>query len=141
MRFPVYPNLRKVIRERPLATDAAFLEGALVVTTAGELDECGADPELILGCALHDAGADPDTTICLVALATAESTFVMQGSAAPVEADVGVRYGVAKDADGVWFVDKAKVLEAVQRVVVEDIHPEREQYEVRVLAANRQNPG
>lgn len=140
MRFPVYPNLRKVIRERPLNAAATFTEGALVVTTAGVLNECGADPALILGCALHDAGADPDPTVCLVALATAESTFIMQGNVAPVAADVGASYGITKDADGIWHVDKTK-LAAAFRVVVERIYPEREQYEVRVLAANRQNPG
>lgn len=137
--FAAYPNIRKVIRRYPLATGASFLEGALVVAAAGEVDECGADPAAILGVALHDAGADPDTAEVLVALATGESTFVMQGSSAPVAADEGVEYGVAKDGDGIWIVDKTETVNT--RVVVEKVYLDREQFEVRVLAANRQISG
>lgn len=134
--FPAYPNLRKVIRRYPLATGQTFLEGAAVVLAAGAVSECGADPAAILGFALHDAGADPDTDEILVALASGESTFAMQGTSAPVAGDIGAEYGIVKDADGVWVVDKAETVNT--RVVVEKIFTDRAQFEVRVLAANQQ---
>lgn len=130
------PNLRKVIREYPLAAGASFIEGAVVTLASGEVNEAGVDPAAILGIALHDAGADPDPTVVLVALATAETTFVMQGTSAPVAADEGVAYGIAKDADGIWVVDKTDV--TATRVRVEAVYPDRGEFEVRVLAANRQ---
>lgn len=140
-KFAAYPNIRKVIREYPLATGAAFKEGALVVLTAGEADECGVDPANILGVALHDAGADPNKGSVLVAVATPESTFAMEGTVAPTAGDVGLERGVAKDADGIWVVDMAETTNT--RVVIEKVHldavPDR--FEVRVLAANRQIPG
>lgn len=139
MPFPAYPNLRQVIRPYPLASSAAFVEGAVVLLTAGEVDEAGADPAAILGFALHDAGADPDPTEVLVAIATAESTFVLQGTSAPVAADEGVEYGLVKDSSGVWVVDKTDTVNT--RVVVEKVYIDREQFEVRVLAANRQFHG
>lgn len=131
MAFPAYPNLRQVIRPYPLADDAAFVEGAAVVLDAGEVDECDADPTSILGFALHDAGADPDPTVMLVALATPESTFVLQGTSAPVAADEGVLYGLVKDSDGVWTVDKTDTTNV--RVIVEKVYIDRAQFEVRVL--------
>jgi hypothetical protein len=137
--FAAYPNIRKVVRRYPLASGASFLEGAFVVLAAGEVDECGADPAAILGTALHDSGADPDTGDMLVALATPESTFVLQGTSAPVAADEGVEYGIAKDGDGIWVVDKTETVNT--RVVVEKVYVDREQFEVRVLAANSQIPG
>lgn len=137
--FAAYPNLRKVIRRYPLASGASFLEGALVVADEGEVDECGADPDTILGVALHDAGADPDTAEVLVALATPETTFVMQGTSDPVAGDENVEYGVAKDGDGIWVVDKTDEVNVA--VYVERVHLDRLEFEVRVLAANRQISG
>lgn len=135
----VYPNIGHRIRQYPLADGAEFIEGALVVLTAGEVDECGADPALILGTALHDAGADPDPSVLLVALADANATFVMQGTSAPALTDIGVEYGVAKHADGHWIVDKTDVV--APRVVVEKVYLSRAEFEVRVLPANRQLGG
>lgn len=136
MKFNAYPNIGSRIRKFPLAEDAAFLEGAFVVLTDGLADECGADPALILGIALHDAGADPDTGHVLVAIAHANATFILQGSSDPAEDDVGVAYGIAKDGDGIWYVDKTDVV--ATRVSVEKIYLTRDQFEVRVLAANFQ---
>jgi hypothetical protein len=133
------PNLRKTIRSYPLADAAAFLEGAAVLLTAGEVDEAGADPAAILGFALHDAGADPDPGEILVALALEGATFVLQGTSAPVAADEGVEYGLVKDGDGIWVVDKTETVNT--RVFVEKVFEDREEFEVRVLAANRQLSG
>lgn len=136
MPIAVYPNIGHRIRQYPLADGAEFTEGAAVVLTTGEVDECGADPALILGFALHDAGADPDPSAILVALADANATFIMQGTSAPALTDVGVQYGIAKHADGQWIVDKTDVVAV--RVIVEKVYLDREQFEVRVLPANRQ---
>lgn len=130
------PNKGRQLRQYPIATGQTFVEGALVVLVAGELQECGADPATILGFAMHDAGAEPDTDLCLVALATAESTFWVEGDNDPVAADIGVAYGVAKDADGQWYLDGTDI--TATRARVEDIDTEWNLYEIRFLAANRQ---
>lgn len=138
-RFPAYPNQGRTVREYPLADDADFLEGALVLAAAGKVDECGENPAAILGVALHDTGALPLDEAMLVAVAKSRSTFIMQGNVAPVQADEGVAYGVTKDADGVWHVDKTKTA-GNARVMVERVFigNGRDQYEVSVLPANRQ---
>lgn len=135
-KVPAIPNQGREIREYILEGTAAFREGAAVVLVDGELEECGADPALIVGFALHDAGALPLTDRCLVAKATDKATFFMEGDSDPVLADTGVEYGIAKDGDGDWYVNTADTVET--RVVVEDVDTTRNLYEVRVLAANRQ---
>lgn len=148
MRFPAYPNQGRTIREYDLATAADFTEGAFVVIAAGEVDECGANPAEILGVALHASGVLPFDGEehgysfegkVLVAVAKSKSTFIMQGSAAPAATDEGVAYGITKDADDVWYVDKAKT-GANARVIVERVFVgrNRDQYEVSILPANRQ---
>lgn len=135
-KFPAYTNLGRHIREYPLAAAQTFKEGAVVVLNAsGQVAEGGADPTPILGVALHDAGADPDTDIMLVALATDQATFIFQhDTATPVQADVGDEFGLLKDVDGVWVL---KAPAAVGRVVVEKVYIARKQYEVKVLEAHR----
>jgi hypothetical protein len=140
-KVPAIPNQGREIREYILDAVAAFREGAATVLVGGELEECGVDPALIMGFALHAAGADPLTDRCLVAKATDKATFFLEGNRAPLATDVGVEYGISKDADGDWFVDTAKnagVAGAALRVIVEDVDTTRNLYEVRVLAANRQ---
>jgi hypothetical protein len=61
----------------------------------------------------------------------------MDVSAAPVKADMGASYGLTKDADGYWYVDKAKTTTSA-RVYVHNIDTERNLVEVSVLIANRQ---
>lgn len=135
--FPAYPNQGRHIRRYPLAAAQSFLEGALVVLDAnGDVTECGADPATILGVAMHDAGADPDTGYMLVAVAKADTTFIFQGSAAPVQADEGDAYGVLKDANGIWILDKTEA--ANTRLRIEKVYIDRAQYECSILAANRQ---
>ena len=135
--FPAYPNMGRLIRRYPLAASQTFLEGAAVVLDAsGDVAECGADPALILGFACHAAGADPETTNVLVAVAKAESTFILQGTSAFVQADEGDAYGLVKDGDGIWVVDRTDT--TATRVRVEKTYIDRAQAEVSVLAANRQ---
>jgi hypothetical protein len=136
-KLAAYPNVETRIREYPLPAGAAYLQGAAVVLNAGgEAAECGADPALILGFALHAAGADPNTTRMLVALAHATGTFFIQGSSNPVAADKGDSYGIAKDGDGIWVLDKTDAV--ATRLLIVDVDLTRNLYEVRVLTANRQ---
>lgn len=136
MKIPIFANTGEEIREYPLPTAAAYVEGAAVVLTSAEAAECGADPALILGFAMHDAGALPNATRVLVSLAQAKTTFLGQGSRAPLVSDVGVAYGIAKDADGIWHVDCTDT--TATRVRIEKVDLSRGFFEFIVLAANRQ---
>ena len=136
MAQPAICNKGRQVRDYPLDGAATFVEGAAVLLSGGEVEECGADPAAILGFALHDAGALPNETRVLVALATAEATFWLQGTANPALTDIGAKYGIAKHADGEWVLDKAEAVNT--RLSVEDVDLTRNLYEVRVLAANRQ---
>lgn len=138
-KMPARPNIRQILREFTVASGESFLEGAAVVLATGEISECGADPTAILGFALEPAGSLPETDKAVVALATPETTFILQGSSAPTAGDVGVLYGIVKDGDGIWTVDKTETTNT--RVIVEDVHIDREEFEVRVLTANQQIPG
>lgn len=145
--FPAIPNRGRHIRERALADGADFVAGACVTTTAGEIDESGADPVLILGFAAeptdYPGGEDFNPGQRLVFVAESNSTFWITGSAdgtthaEPVQADVGVEYGLTKDATtGVWYLDKAKVSADTPdetRAIVEDIDPDRMLFEIRIV--------
>lgn len=139
MRFQAYPNQGRTVREYPLDSYASFIEGAFVLMDGGEVDECGTDPTVILGVGLHDAGALPLEDKILVALAKAKSTFILEGNEAPVQSDEGETYGITRDSDGVWHVDKTKTGSDarvyVERVFIGD---NRDQYEVSVLPEYRQ---
>jgi hypothetical protein len=130
------PHEGRSIRDYPLAGGAAFREGAAVVLAAGVLGECGADPLIILGFALHAAGAGPATSRCLVAKAKAGATFWMQGTRAPLATDVGVAYGIAKDGDGDWCVDATDT--TATRLMTEAVDLTRNLWLVSILPANRQ---
>lgn len=131
-----FPNKGTRIREYPLAAAQSFKEGSCVVLANGAVSECGADPAAILGLACHDAGAEPNTSRILVWIAEADTTFFMAASSAPVVADEGDQYGLAKDGDGIWHVDKTEAVNT--RVVVETADVSRGLLEVKILPANRQ---
>lgn len=143
--FPAYPNKGRTIREYDLAAAQDFLQGAVLVLTAGEVSEAGADPAEVLGIALHDAGADPNPTKILVSVARSKSTFIMQPNVGETfaQTDEGVSYGVVEDADGIWVVDKSdttNLVVVVERVLIDPDDPsdERNQAEVSFLPAVRQ---
>lgn len=136
MRTPIFANTNENIREYTLSGGASYVEGAAVVLSSGNAAECGADPASILGFACHDAGALPDTTKMLVSVATGITTFFGEGSRAPLASDVGVAYGLAKDSDGIWYIDCTDTVNP--RVKIEKVDLARSFYEFVVLAANRQ---
>lgn len=138
------------------APASTLIIGALVVSTAGLIDTCGANPALIAGVALQKASSAPGydaanspATITgrenKVSTAVANQTTVFSGeltngstvAIAPVQADIGVSYGVTA-YDGVWTVDKNKTA-GDARVVITDIDIENNCVFFKFLAANCQN--
>lgn len=147
--FPAIPNRGRHIRERTLADAAAFETGACVTTTAGEIDESGANPAAILGFSAeptdYPGGQDFNPGQRLVFVAESNSTFWISGSddgldpIEPVQAHVGAEFGLTKHAgSGIWYLDLAKTLEADTRAVVEDIDPERMLFEIRIIDEHRE---
>ena len=115
-----------------------FVRGALVVSTAGLIDLCGADPVLIAGVAMADANTNPGynaantpatitgreqrVSVAVANNVTVFSSTLTNASAvriAPLQSDVAVQYGVTAYA-GVWTVDKAKTA-GTARVVITDV--------------------
>lgn len=133
---PAFPNKGRRIKGYGTGAAQSFLEGAVVLIAAGLVTEAAADPAAIAGFAAHAAGADPDPTKQLIYMAGEGSTFFIEGDRAPAITDIGVNYGLVKDADGIWIVDTTEV--ANTRITVEDVDLTRGLYEVTIIPANRQ---
>jgi hypothetical protein len=98
----------------PLADSQTFKKGAAVLlNTDGKVEECGADPALVLGFALADAAdyswkddtfgtADPAVPVAL-----ADQTFrgTLEGTY-DADGHISVDFGLVKDATGYWTVDE-----------------------------------
>jgi hypothetical protein len=148
--FPAIPNRGRHIRERTLADAADFVAGAAVTTTAGEIDESGANPAAILGFAAepteYEGGQDFNPGQRLVYVAESNSTFWISGGednagivlVEPLQAHIGDTFGLTKHAGtGIWYLDLDKA-DTNQRAIVEDIDPDRNLFEIRILDANRE---
>lgn len=120
-----------------------FKKGALVVdVAAGTVSECGADPASVLGVAMEDAGSKPGGTGMInaptqitggnnnevvVAIADRSQVFTCRGvnggtdPVTPAITNIGEEYGVAKDADGMWYLDLAETVAKVCEIVDIDI--------------------
>lgn len=99
------------------AATQTFKKGALVFcNTSGYIQECGADPALILGCAERDGqnNASAGVKNQMVELAAPGVLFrgyldtsASEGAGTTAQADLFKAYGVFKNAaTGAWFVDK-----------------------------------
>lgn len=107
-------------------TGQTFKKGALLVyAAAGTVSECGADPAAVMGVALDPAGSRPgydaanSPTVVTgrnqeVSVAIANRQTVFSGRAVsvaggdpttPTQTLVDEDYGVAKDSNGIWYVD------------------------------------
>lgn len=132
---------------------ATFIRGALVVSTAGLIDTCGADPATITGVALADANSAPGfsaanspatftgrTQSVAVAAANAVTIFSgygTNGSSTRVQfaqADTLVSVGVTAYSS-IWTVDKNKTAGSA-RVSPVDIDLDNSGVFFRVLPAN-----
>jgi hypothetical protein len=101
-----------------LATDGAGAPGPFIgVGFPGTSTTFGAVP-FEASAVNIPRGAPFSTGQTLVAAATQETIFRVQvdnnnfsggGSATPLQADIGVQYGLTVDASGHWYLDKAKV--------------------------------
>lgn len=123
----------------------AIVTGSLVVITGGFLVLCGADPALVVGVALQPLDSNPgfqnpfenQTTVVTgrsskisTALAKGITIFTCDGTRAPLQTDVGVRYGVVNTA-GVWQLDLTETTAVVVQVV--DIDLEEGFYYVKFI--------
>lgn len=121
-----------------------FKQGAVLVLSSGLVDEGGANPTGWVGIAMQDADSAPgfsqanNPTVStgreqFVTVAKANRNTIFRGKLTnnsstfitPVQADIGVSYGVTKYTIGgqvIWTVDKAKVSGGgTHRVTVVDI--------------------
>lgn len=100
----------------PLAASQTFKKGAPVLLNAdGKVEECSADPQLILGFATADAAdyaweddtfgnVSPSVPVALashVFRGTLEGTYDADGH-------ISVDFGLVKDATGYWTVDETE---------------------------------
>lgn len=143
------------------ADAATFKLGALVVSAAGEINECGADPAAILGVALQavktspgwDAANSPTVVTgrqqkVSVAVANRQTVFsapLTNNSAVnivPTQADVHVEYGLTAYS-GEWTVDKNKTGASARVEIVgfdTNVNGGKGVVFFKVLEANLQSP-
>ena len=125
------------MREYTEGAAQSFKLGAAVVLDASQfVTECGADPASLIGFAAHPAGKGLPSTKDLVYVASEGQKFWMSGTSNPVYADTNKLYGIVKDANGIWTVDKTDVVNT--RVYIHAVDLDRNLYLASVLAANRQ---
>lgn len=128
---------RILIQQFPLKSGSTFDYGAFVFLDSNEdIDECGADPAAIMGISMEPAASVLEPGKILVAVATGNAVFAMQGDNAPTEDDLYLDCGIAKDLDGRWYVDGTDTTN--DRVKIVGIDTNRALYFVKVLSAVRQ---
>lgn len=140
-------GMHPTTRQYPLATGEVPRANDIVhLNASGEVVRTvSADPTPILG--LCEDNADPNSNgpmglvhegFVSVTVFTNDLILAMEGSRAPLATDVGVAYGIARDADGVWTVDATETINT--RVHVVDYDAGRNLWFVKVLEAHRQSP-
>lgn len=141
MALPLTPNKNRQLRRYTMKANETPVEGgiALVEIASGTVVVAGADPALIAGFFTSPDPAslsfDPYPGDVLIWLAYPGSTFWMEGTSAPVAANVGNKYGIGVSSE-VAIVDITDT--TALRLLVEDIDTDWNLFEVSVLAANRQ---
>jgi hypothetical protein len=124
-------------RHAPEDASETYKVGALLVINAstGQIAECGADPALVQGVALHDAKAVQGQDVHYVVprrgvvFEVSMDESGAQGVYALVQTDLGKRYGAAKDATtGYWYLDQDETTADVFEIVgfvsaIGDIRP------------------
>jgi hypothetical protein len=139
---PRVPAVQSVGRDDniqlPIVAGSTWKTSALVfLDGTPELNECGADPAVVYGVTEEPAGKNPvDATKGLVCRATEAARWWFPCSADPVAANIGIGYGAAKDADGIWYVDFTDAVNVVFYVHQIDVDTKRA--EVSIVEAVRQ---
>lgn len=143
------------VNAEPMVAVPTFLRGYPVVATAGLIDECGANPVLILGFALQDFQTNPGYSMAnaptvitgrnstaSIAIANDSTEFsgpLVNGNntiIAPVAADLGASYGFTKYTN-VWYIDKSKTA-ANARAIITEIDTFNNIVLFKILHANQQ---
>jgi hypothetical protein len=92
-----------IIVTYPEAASQDFLAGELVYLVSGKVTQCGANPTIILGIAMHDASETTDTDV-QVCLATADTIFsANRDSGVTAVTDVGQSYRIAATSNK-WHI-------------------------------------
>lgn len=134
---------RAPVVEEPAAAGVTINPGDFVVRAGdGTISAVTtADPASLLGIARSGTQSNQPEPGRINIAAFDDSTLIaMTGTRAPAATDVGVDYGITRNARGEWEVDPAKVGGATEnrRVRVIDVALNRNWYLVQVLAAYRQ---
>ena len=98
MTLAAIPNKNIQIRRYPLKSAQTTVQGdGVYLDTNGDVLICGADPATIAGFQMHDYNSNLDVDIysseVLVALAYSGSTFILEATSAPTNANEGIAYG------------------------------------------------
>jgi hypothetical protein len=135
-------GMRAEIMEYPLNAAQTVLPGSLIRLDAdGDADVITtADPTPILGFAESEntSGTIIYENTVLVALAKSNTYFLMRGTRAPTQDDVGDLYGIARNAAGEWQVDFTDAVNT--RVRIMEVFVDRQLCVVQILEAHRQIP-
>jgi hypothetical protein len=138
-RFPGTGSGAPEVQVMRYTTGQTFIEYALVVlTAAGEVSECAADPTSLLGLSLGGAGKGPgydmpnagsttqftgraqEVPVAIFNRNTVLSIRGINGATDPVtplQTNIDEQYGVAKTAGGDWVLDLAETTAKVFEVV------------------------
>lgn len=110
--------------EAPVAAAQVWVRGAVLTLTANELVEGGADPTGIVGIALHkhpptntpeEAGYHIPARENIEFIGSIDTNAAL-GTGAIAAGDLFTAYGITEDADGHWYIDKAKTAAATVRI-------------------------
>lgn len=115
--------------EFPEASGQTYNQGALVFLNGGFLQECGANPPLIMGVATRPGqnGGSNGAKRAVVDLAHPDTLFLAsidtsasEGTGVTANTDIGAMYGVTKAGVGnnAWYPDKNKTSAATRRVII-----------------------
>lgn len=126
------------------AGETAQKAGELVYfdTATQLIKRCGADPTLIAG---FVEGSSEDWKVLTpngkipVRKLTEKAGVKLGGAGTPAETDVGVKYGIVRDANGNWLIDTTDTVNT--RVIVYRVDIPNGAWYVRFLAANLQFNG
>jgi hypothetical protein len=137
MALPAVPNKRVQMRQYPIGDDEEWGEGAALGLDSGAAEALAANATPILGFAAHGVPLQPNDIYdghAMAFVAGPTSTFWLEGSADPVQADEGEAYGWAL-SDGAAIVDKTETTDV--RLRVERVDLARNLFEVSVIDEHR----
>lgn len=142
----VTPGTAADVLTRTVTAGQTFKHGAVLILASNLLSEAGSTPTTgIVGIALQAAFTNPGNSLPYTSLLASGSPIggrpndisvaindkvtifsgrLVNGATDPVTpavTDIGVSYGVAKDANGIWYVDQANTTQLCVKVI--DIEP------------------